>query len=149
MTHEDFLLNKTWNRFFNLIIILPIAVALMGGLFLIVILLGFSNLAMNFIITGGYMDASFISGSVLLMISIIIFVALWFMYLIGFIIESDSLFKLLGMNRIVGNSLNIVGLIVFSGLSFLVLPILFYIKVRDYWHDRGMHPNWKGVILDR
>jgi hypothetical protein len=146
MTHEDFLLNKTWNRFFNLAVILPIVVALTGVFFLMLAFVGFFSLSYA---ANQSIDLALFSGSALLIVLVCTFLILWFAYLIWFVIESDSLFKLLGMNRIVGNSLNIVGLIVFSGLSFLVLPILFYIKVRDYWHDRGMHPNWKGVILDR
>ncbi len=146
MDNQAILLNNKWRNYFNWTILYPAiffaSTFLIALLFILNYVVGMSDPSIEnlFSWTGGVI-ATFFFG-------IILFLSAMFIYLIWFIIASDTLFNLLGINRVAGNVLNIVGLLFFGGLPFLILPIFFWIKMRDYWHSKGQNYSWRAVAID-
>lgn len=149
MDIQSALLNRKWKNYFNWTVIYPFLL-LFGimALAIIVVLLSFSTLLTNDLNT--MIAVPFIALVMAMMGTVTLLFILCtvgvFVYLIWFIVASDYLFKLLNVNRTVGNILNLIGIFVIPGLSLLILPIYFWIKVRDYWSDRNINSSWRAVV---
>jgi hypothetical protein len=144
MDNQSILLNDKWKNYFNWTILYPTLFFVFSFiaviLFVISSIIGLGEPLHNHL--SGWTTAfigTFFIGFILFIISM-------FVYFIWFIIASDTLFTLLGINRVTGNVLNIVGLFIFGGISFLILPIYFWIKMRDYWLSKGQNYSWRAVV---
>lgn len=148
LTDHDSYLNESWRKFFNWSIIFPfiLFLAIMcAGLFIVVHLFmpstydALGNMSDNQAL--GLMFGT-IAGSTL---GIIVLGLLYLIWVIWFILASDNLFKLLNINRALGNILNIIGIFC-SGLSFLIVPIFFWIQVKSYWNSLNIPSSWRAVV---
>lgn len=137
MSEIDSNLNAIWNKYFNTALIAaPLTLLTYVVTFVMIAVYG------RQIFNGDF--ATFIVTTLALYWAAIGAVAI---YAIWFIIKSDRVFKLLGINRIVANSLNIIGLVVIPGASFLVTPLILWLLVRDHWRDNKMDFNWKSAAI--
>lgn len=71
---------------------------------------------------------------------------LYILYVVWFIYATDQLLKLMNLDRKIGNVINIIGIFVFMGLSFMVFPIYFWFQLKEYWKFKGIPNNWRAVI---
>jgi hypothetical protein len=146
MDNNSALLNAKWKNYFNWTIIYP---TVFFTLFIVAIV----GTIINQVSSLGTQSFEHLSNGNVLGLGIVVFGLAFFAFIIAmlvytvwFVMASDTLFVLLGVNRTLGNVLNIVGLIIFGGLSFFILPIYFWIKMREYWLVRGEKFNWRAVV---
>lgn len=146
--HSD-ILNRKWKNYFNWTVVYPLILFCASILLvLFAVLLSFTTLLTNdlnsmmaipFVALVMAMTGAMTLGFFVCAVGV-------FVYLFWFIIASDNLFKSLNINRIAGNLLNLTGLFILPGLSFLILPIFFWIKMRDYWNNKGVNASWRAVV---
>lgn len=149
MDNHSLLLNSKWKNYFNWTVIYPlIFFFLFITIVFLVALIGFSSVLAKdsfevftapLMVIAVAMAGTMTLGYFALTIGMIV-------YWIWFIIASDNLFKMLSINRLAGNILNLLGLFILPGLSFLILPIFFWIKMRDYWDTKAINANWRAVV---
>lgn len=146
------LLNQRWRTYFNLAIVFPIMMSILSfGTLLMTILyyMTGNNMVNAFWNSTTWTDTevvgSVLIGGIIMVVLSMLIAILMLIYLIWFFIASDGLFDLLGIDRTTGNILNVIGVFVIPGVSFLFLPIFFWIKVRNYWIERGQDYNWRAL----
>ena len=139
---NDNILNKKWNNFFNWTILYPI-------IFLLTLVLVFTICA-TIIFSGDYniVNSTILSsvatlGVMLTVLGSILGSLGLLFYLIWYFVAADTIFQLLGENRVAWNILNII-LFIFSG--FLIMPIILWFKLKGYWGNKSIMSNWKAVI---
>jgi hypothetical protein len=150
MDNQSILLNDKWKHYFNWTIIYPTI------FFALIFVIIFQFVIGSILTLGDPSHSHLSSGDIfglatglvgIFFIGFIFLILAMFVYLVWFIIASDILFTLLGINRLTGNLLNLAGLFIFGGISFLILPIYFWIKMRDHWNEKGQKYSWRAVAL--
>lgn len=136
--NHDILLNNKWKQYFNWTLIYP-AFFIIGYILLIAMIIVSNWNSLN--APDGLIVAL---GSSLTLI--LIFPILFIGYSIWFFFASDKLFQLLYMDRKLSNIFNIGSFLLLPGLSMLVTPIILWIKIKDYWNERGTISSWRGVL---
>lgn len=144
-------INQHWKQFLKIYWLFPLA--LIG----LIVLIGFQVWA---IITSVLADPSHLSSandmqmmgtmmtnSIGMILSIVLFICLNIGFTLWFIFKCDTLFTLLGTNRWVGNSLNVLG-IYMLGLSFLVTPFYLSNTLKSFYADNGVRFDWFGFIKE-
>lgn len=143
------LLNRKWKNYFNWTVIYPLIFFFTFIVIMfLVVFLGFASMLVNatFATFIAPFIAMFMAMAGVMTLGVFALVVGMLVYWIWFIIASDNLFKMLDMNRLVGNLLNIIGLFVLPGISFFILPIIFWVKMRDYWDNKGINASWRAVV---
>lgn len=136
--HHDSLLNNKWKQYFNWTLIYPVFF-IIGYIILIAMVILSNWNSINS--PDGFIVAL---GSSLTLI--LIFPILFIGYSIWFFFASDKLFQLLHMDRMLSNIFNIGSFFLLPGLSLLITPIILWIKIKDYWNEKGMISSWRGVL---
>lgn len=140
MEPKDILLNYKWKNYFNISLLLPIYLCV--G---VVLLVGIMYLIFSHDPANGSLESVVGFLGVSLMLLFVGSIAVVISYLVWFIMATDTLFQYLGINRMIGNILNLVGIFVFPCLSFIILPLYFWLKMKDYWLVKGQRSSWKAV----
>ena len=143
------LLNRKWKNYFNWTVIYPLIFFFAFILIMFLgVFLGFASMLVSQTVAvfAEPLVMLFMGVAGLMTVGILVLIIGVLFYWVWFIIASDNLFKMLNMNRVVGNLLNLIGLFIFPGLSFLILPIIFWIKMRDYWDNKRINASWRAVV---
>ena len=130
------LLNKKWTSYFNWSVLYPSYFLLFTiGLFIcLASVTFFINFKFELLLS-----ILFILGfSVFVPIIIIVFI-----YTIWFLIASDTLFQLLGYNRLLANIINI--LLTYSGFGFITI-IFLWMKIKDIYEENNIEFKYSGKI---
>lgn len=144
MNHK--LLNKKWSSYYNYTTLYPtfIMLAFLVGILVFIHFINFNDLTdltnLN--------DSGDVNSSITKLLGEITFFAIAFLlamipYFIWFFIASDSLAKMLGLNRVVFNILNILLIV-----SFFYFITIFYLssKVKETHKNAGLKTKWSGKL---
>lgn len=145
MKEIDKLINYKWKKYFEWAVFIPFCFSLAMSALFAYNFVSFlqSAAAVNNLNTQAFI--SFMLGDGLRASFVLYGTAfLYMLYVIWFLYATDDLLKLLNLNRKVGNSLNIIGIII--GLSFMIFPIYFWFQLKDYWKFKGIPNSWRAVI---
>lgn len=143
-------LDRRWRTYFNWTILYPsvgaVAFSAVAAYFIYeAVVKTMENPTSALDASSGSIALGFLGGAAF----IFSFGLLSLLYVAWFIVASDGMFRILGMNRLASNALNLLGLFLLPGISFLITPVVLLSKVKSAWRNAGIECSFSGKLKQR